>query len=47
MLLVPLVIVVLWSINSGSDSFQAATTNGLILLVAALGLSMFWGNSGS
>ncbi len=46
MLIVPLIIVVAWSVNSGSDSFQAATTNGLILLVAALGLSMFWGNSG-
>jgi branched-chain amino acid transport system permease protein len=46
MLIVPVLLVVLWSVNSGSDSFQAATTNGLILLVAALGLSMFWGNSG-
>jgi len=46
MLIVPVLLVVVWSVNSGSDSFQAATTNGLILLVAALGLSMFWGNSG-
>lgn len=45
-LAVPLALVVAGASVLAPESVHAAVTNGLILLLAALGLGLFWGNSG-
>ncbi len=47
LVLVPLALVVGGIQIAGSSTLVAAATNGMILLVAALALAMFWGNSGT
>ncbi len=46
-ILIPLALVIIGLQATGSSTLVAAATNGMILLVAALALAMFWGNSGT
>lgn len=46
-ILIPLALVIALIQATGSATLVAAATNGMILLVAALGLALFWGNSGT
>lgn len=46
-ILAPLALVVVVLQATGSSTLIAAATNGMIMLVAALALALFWGNSGT
>lgn len=46
-IVIPLAVLMLGVQGLGTSAVVAAATNGMILLVAALGLALFWGNSGT